>query len=244
MTDSLQRTWAVAKKEIYSYSISPAFYGIAIFFLLFTSIWLFVLQRFFMANTASLRAYFAAFPLAFIGVIPALTMKSWAEERKTGSIELLITLPFSEWNVTLGKFIAALVAVAVMFVFSLPVPFTLLPLGNFDGGVIFAEYIGALLLAASAIALGLLFSALSKNQAGAFLASAVVLVFFMLASQIPWVTNLPAWLAEAIKFLSLSYHFESFSKGLLDSRDLVFFILSSFLFLFINTRIILFRKWR
>jgi ABC-2 type transport system permease protein len=239
-----RRIWAVAKKEIYSYSISPAFYGVAVFFLVFSSVFLFYFQTFFAQNQASLRSYFAGFPFAFIGVIPALTMKSWAEEQKTGSIELLLTLPFSEWDLVLGKFLAALAALALMLLLSVPLPLSLAPLGSFDGGVILAEYLGALLLGASAIAIGLLFSAFSRNQAGAFLANAVVLVVFMLISQIPWVTDLPAWAAALVNFVSLSYHFESFSKGLLDTRDLAFFIVSAFLFLFLNTRVILFRKWR
>jgi ABC-2 type transport system permease protein len=109
--------------------------------------------------------------------------------------------------------------------------------------MIFTEYLGALLLCASATSLGLLMSCLSKNQGGAFLGSVVVLMIVMLINQIPMVYNLPYWLARGINFISLAYHFESFSKGLIDTRDLAFFILTTALFLFINTRVILFRKW-
>jgi ABC-2 type transport system permease protein len=234
---------ALAKKELYSLAISPAFYGTVIFFLLFTSIWLFNFQNFFTRNMASLRPYFAGFPLAFVLVIPGITMKSWAEERKTGSIELLLTMPFSEWDLVLGKFLSSLGVIVCMLVLSAPVPLSLLPLGRFDGGVILCEYIGALLLGGAAAAIGLFLSALSRNQAAAFLGSAACLLVIMLANQIPFSQSLPEPVTSAINFISLSFHFESFSRGILDSRDLLFFILTAVLFLFLNTRVLIFRKW-
>jgi ABC-2 type transport system permease protein len=239
-----RKALALAGKELYSYSISPAFYGTGVFFLLFTSLWFFYFQRFFSMNTASLRPFFAGFPLAFILVIPVITMKSWAEERKLGSVELLLTMPFSEWDLVLGKFFSSLVVVALFMALTIPVPLSLLPLGFFDAGVIWGEYAGAFLLGASATALGLFLSCLSKNQAGAFLGSAVVLLFVILSSQFLLTFNLPLWLTEGINFISLSFHFESFSKGLIDTRDLAFFIITTVLFLFFNTRVLLFRKWR
>jgi ABC-2 type transport system permease protein len=239
-----KRASALAKKEIYSYGNSPAFYGVTVFFLLFCSIWLFYFQRYFTLDAATLRPYFAAFPIVFILIIPAITMKSWAEERKLGTVELLLTMPFSEWDLVLGKFIASLGVLAVILGLTIPLPLSLLPLGDFDGGVIVCEYIGALLLGSSATALGLLLSALSKNQAGAFLGSAVVLLAVMLINRLTLTLNLPQWLAEGINFISLAFHFESFSRGLIDSRDLAFFILSTVLFLFLNTRVLIFRKWR
>ena len=234
---------ALIRKELYSYSISPAFFGVAIFFLVFTSVWLFQFQNFFQRGEATLRAYFAAFPLAFILVIPAITMRSWAEERKTGSAEILLTMPFSEWNLVLGKFFAALGVVVILFALTLPVPLSLGILGRFDGGVIFAEYFGALLLAGTVVSLGLLLSALSKNQVAAFLGSAVVLLVVMLIGQIPWTTSLPPWLETIISSIALARHFESFSKGLVDTRDAAYFIVTTVLFLFINVKVLVFRKW-
>ena len=240
----LARPLALARKELYSALNAPATYGIALFFLLFTAIWLFNLQGFFVQGIASLRVYFVSFPLAFILVIPGFTMKAWAEERKTGSVELLLTLPFSEWDLALGKFIASFTLLAALLVLTLPLPLAILPLGHFDGGVIICEYLGALLFGASATALGLLLSALSKNQAAAFLGSASALLIIMLINQISLTQNLPSWLSVVFLFISFNYHFESFSKGLLDSRDLLFFILSAALFLYITTRVLVFRKWR
>jgi ABC-2 type transport system permease protein len=234
---------ALIKKELYSAFHSPVFYGVAVFFLLFVSIWLFYLQRFFTMDSATLRPYFAAFPIAFILVIPALTMKSWAEERKTGSVELLLTIPSSEWGLVMGKFLSAFILLCCILALTIPVPLTLSSLGSFDFGVILGEYIGAILLGASAVSLGVLLSSLSKNQASAFLGSTVVLVVMMLVNQATMSLNLPLGLADFINFFSLTFHFETFSKGIIDSKDAAFFILSTVLFLFLNTRVILYRKW-
>jgi ABC-2 type transport system permease protein len=239
-----ERALALARKELYSHSNSPAFYGIAVFFLLFTSIWLFYVQRFFSQDIATLRVYFAAFPLAFILVIPAITMKSWAEERKLGSVEILLTMPFSEWDLALGKYLSSMGVLIFIVALTLPLPLSLVSLGSFDGGVIVAEYAGALLLGSAAVALGLFLSSLSKNQAGAFLGGAVALMAVMLIQQVTFGFELPPALAEAINFISLAFHFESFAKGLIDSRDLAFFIVATALFLFLNTRVVLYRKWR
>ena len=238
-----QRTLALTRKELFSYLNAPAFYGAAVFFLLFCSIWLFYFQRYFSMNVATLRPYFGTFPLVFILVVPVLTMKSWAEERKTGSVEILLTMPFSEWNLVLGKFLAAYAMLVMMIIMTIPVPLSLFALGTFDGGVIFSEYIGALLMGASAVSLGLLFSSLSKSQAGGFLSSAAVLLTVMMLNQVTVFLNLPHWLSEIINLFSLSFHFETFVKGMIDSRNVVYYAVSTVLFLFLNTRVILFRKW-
>jgi ABC-2 type transport system permease protein len=240
----MNRIAALARKELYSYSISPVLYGIAVFFLLFVSIWLFYYQHFFAMDSANLRVFFTAFPLGFILMIPALTMKTWAEERKTGTMELLLTMPFSEWDLVLGKFLAAFGAAAGITVLTLPVPLSLLPLGNFDLGVIAGEYAGALLLAASSTALGLLLSCLARSQAGAFLGIAAALLAVTMVNQVARTFTLPTALSDALNFISLAFHFETFSKGIIDTRDLAFFGLSTLLFLFLNTRVLLFRKWR
>jgi ABC-2 type transport system permease protein len=206
------------------------------------SVWFYYFRRFFAMDAATLRPFFSGFPLAFILVIPVLTMKAWAEEKKTGSAELLFTLPFTEWGLVWGKFLSCFALLFAMLALTLPVPLTLLPLGYFDPGVIVAEYAGALLLGASAISLGLFLSAVSKTQGAAFLGSAALLMAMVLGSS--FAQDLPAPLARAVNFISLSFHFESFSRGLLDSRDLAFFLLSTGLFLFLNTQVLIFRKWK
>ena len=238
---SIKRTLVLTRKELYSWIHSPALYGITVFFLLFVSIWFYYVERFFVMNTASLRPFFMAFPQAFILVIPVLTMKAWAEERKLGSAEILFTMPFTEWELVCGKFLSCFTLLVGMIALTLPVPLTLLPLGHFDPGVIFAEYTGALLLGASASALGLFLSSVSKTQAAAFLGSAVVLLFVMLINN--FTQDLPPFLAGFLNFISLTFHFESFVRGLLDSRGVAFFLLTTGLFLFLNTQVLIFRKW-
>jgi ABC-2 type transport system permease protein len=170
-------------------------------------------------------------------------MKSWAEERKTGTAELLLTMPFSEWELVIGKFLSSYTVILIALILSLPIPISLLPLGHFDGGAIVGEYLGALLLAAVATSAGLLFSALSKNQVSAFLGSLIILLIITLINQITSTFDVPLSLAALINYVSLAFHFESFSKGVIDTRDLAYFILITALLLFINTRVILFRKW-
>ena len=238
---SILRITTLTHKELHSWLYSPAFYGIAVFFLLFVSIWFYQLQRFFAMDIATLRPFFAAFPLAFILVIPVLTMRVWAEEKKTGSAEILFTLPFTEWELVLGKFLSCFILLLAMLILTIPVPLTLIPLGYFDPGVILAEYLGAILLAAAAAALGLFLSGISKNQAAAFLGSAVALLALILVNNLS--SGLPYGLAAFVNFISLSFHFESFSRGLLDSRDLAFFLLATVLFLFLNVQVLVFRRW-
>jgi ABC-2 type transport system permease protein len=158
-------------------------------------------------------------------------------------MELLLTMPFSEWDLVLGKFLAVFTVIAGLLVLTLPVPLSIMPLGHFDVSLIAGEYAGALLLGASASSLGLLLSSLSRNQAGAFLGSAAVLLITMLINQLAMNLNLPTPIAEGLSFISLSFHFESFARGIMDTRDLAFFIITTVLFLFLNTRVILFRKW-
>ena len=235
------RAMALTRKELYSWINSPALYGITVFFLVFVSVWFYYLGRFFAMDTATLRPFFSGFPLAFILVIPVLTMKAWAEEKKLGSAELLFTLPFTEWELVWGKFLSCLALIIAMLLLTLPVPLTLMPLGYFDPGLIFAEYTGALLLGASAASLGLFLSGVSKTQAASFLGSAFVLMAVMLING--FAQDMPPFLAGFINFISLSFHFESFSRGLLDSRDIVFFLLTTGLFLFLNTQVLIYRKW-
>jgi len=235
------RIAALTKKELFSWLNSPALYGITVFFLLFVSIWFYHLQQFFAMDSATLRPFFSAFPLAFIFVVPVLTMRAWAEETKLGSAEILFTMPFTEWELVLGKFLSCFVILLGMTLLTLPVPLSLLPLGSFDPGVIFGEYAGVVLLAAAAAAIGLFLSGISKNQAAAFVGSVVILLALMLMHNLS--QELPSVLAGIVNYLSLAFHFESFSRGLLDSRDMAFFLLVTALFLFLNTQVLIARRW-
>ena len=242
MNAIFRRIFVLARKELTSWLNSPAIYGVTVFFLLFVSIWFYYLQRFFAMDTATLRPFFNAFPIVFIFVIPVLTMKSWAEEKKLGSVEILFTMPFTEWELVLGKFFACFTLIFGMLILTLPVPLSLLRLGHFEGGVIVCEYTGTLLLGASAAALGLFLSGVSKNQAASFVGSVVVLLAVMLANNLTG--ELPPGLTGFINFFTLSFHFESFSRGLLDSRDIAFFLITTIFFLFLNTQVLIYRRWK
>jgi len=235
------RALVLTGKELRAWVCSPALYVITVFFLLFVSLRFYLFRNFFAMDTANFHAFFTGIPLVFILVIPVLTMKSWTEEKKLGSAELLFTLPFTEWELVLGKFLTIFALVCGMLALTLPVPLSILPLGYFDSGVICAEYTGALLLAACASAMGLFLSSVSKTQAAAFLGSAVVLMAMTLLSALA--ANAPPAIAAFINVFSLSFHFESFSRGIFDSRSIAFFLLSTALFLFLNTQVLIFRKW-
>jgi len=237
------KAFTLIKKELRLYFNSPIAVILLIFFLLFTSIWLFFIQRFLTQNVASLRSYFGIMPILFILIIPALTMRSWSEEKKTGTDELLVTLPFTELQLVLGKYTASLVLLALMLILTIPVPLTLSPLGNFEAGQIITEYAGIFLLGSAGIAIGQFLSSLSKNQISAFIFSALVLLAITLISQVASMADLPRWLAGFINFISLDFHFTSFKKGLLDSRDILYFLILIYLFLFLNVKVLIFKKW-
>ena len=233
----------VIRKELKSYFNSPIAYVVVITFLVFSSIWIFYLQSFFAANTASLRGYFSVIPIVFIIVMPAITMRSWAEEKKLGTLEVLLTLPFRESTLVVGKYIAALALLAIMIGLTLPIPLLAARFGSFDWGEILSQYLGALLIGAAGISVGLFVSSLTTNQVSAFLVSLFVLLVLTLIAQVNVVLSPPAWAAGIFNFISLGQHFSNFQRGLIDTRDLAYYLLVSGLFLYLNTKTLVFKKW-
>jgi ABC-2 type transport system permease protein len=233
----------IIKKELKSYFNSPIAYIVVVTFLVFSSIWVFYLQTFFASNIASLRGFFSVIPIVFIIVMPALTMRSWAEEKKLGTMEVLMTLPFRESTVVMGKFLAALALLAIMIALTLPLPLMLSRFGNFDWGEILGQYIGVILLGAAGISVGLFVSSLMSNQISSFLISLFVLLVLTLISQVNLVFALPPWAAGMVNFVSLGQHFSNFQRGLIDTRDLLYYGIVSALFLYLNTKSLVFRKW-
>jgi ABC-2 type transport system permease protein len=233
----------VIKKELKSYFNSPIAYVLVVTFLVFSSIWIFYLQTFFASNVASLRNFFSVIPIVFIIVMPALTMRSWAEEKKLGTMEVLMTLPYRESTLVLGKFLAAVALLAIMIALTLPLPLLLNQFGDFDWGEILGQYIGVVLLGAAGISVGLFVSSLTSNQISSFLISLFVLLVLTLISQINRVFALPPWAAEVVNFVSLGHHFSNFQRGLIDTRDLLYYGIVSALFLYLNTKTLVFRKW-
>ena len=237
------RVLPIAAKELKSAFNSPIAYIAAVACLVFTSVWLFFLNQFFSRNEASLRIYFAVIPTVFIFLVPALTMRSWAEERRTGTLEVLLTLPFREGELVLGKFLGVFGLLVLIVVLSLPLPLSLARLGFFDWGQVAGEYLGVLFIGASGIAVGLFVSSLSTNQVTAFILSGIALLAFTLVNQVNFLVTLPPWLAAAANWISFGHHYDSFRRGVLDSRDIVFFLLAIAAFLLLNVQVLVRRKW-
>lgn len=240
----MRNTLILARKELRSSLDTPVAYLVVVLFLVSSSVWLFFIQRFFLLDSASLRPYFSFFPAAFAILAPALTMRSWAEERRSGTDELLLTLPFSERELVLGKFLASYGLLAAALALTLPLPVTLWPLGSFDAGVVLSEYLGAALLGAASIALGQLMSSLSRNQVSAFLGSVAVLLSASFADKIGFALALPGPIVDFLNSISLSFRFESFARGAPDTRDIAFYLCAAAVFLILNVRVVLFRKWK
>jgi ABC-2 type transport system permease protein len=233
----------ILKKELKSYFNSPIAYILVVTFLVFSSIWIFYLETFFASNVASLRNFFAVIPIVFIIIMPALTMRSWAEEKKLGTMEVLMTLPFRESTLVIGKFLAALTLLVIMIGLTLPLPLLLSRFGDFDWGEILGQYIGVVLLGAAGISVGMFVSSLMANQISSFLISLFVLLVLTLISQVNRVFTLPPWAAETVNFVSFGHHFSNFQRGLIDTRDLLYYGIVSALFLYLNTKTLVFRKW-
>jgi ABC-2 type transport system permease protein len=232
----------VARRELAAAFNSPVAYIVAVAYLVFTSVWLFFLNQYFAHNEASLRLYFSVIPVVFVFLVPALTMRSWAEERRMGTLEVLMTLPFREGELVMGKFLGTLCLLAIVVALSVPLPLSLSRLGAFDAGQLFGQYIGVLLIGAAVLSVGLFISSLSTNQITSFILSGLCLLVLTLAGQLPGLVSLPAWFGGLLGFLSFGFHFESFNRGIIDSRDVLYFALIAALFLYLNTRVLTGRK--
>lgn len=235
---------AVMIREMRSLFNSPIAYVVIVFFLVFTSVWLFFIRQFFAQNVASLSDYFGIFPTIFILVIPAITMRSWAEERKLGTDELLLTFPIRISELVFGKFLAGLALLIIVLILTVPVALTVMPFGFFQKGQIGSEYLGVLFLGAASLSVGLLVSALSTNQITAFLLTAFLLLVLTFVGEIPKFVSMPFWIASVFSYLSIDAHFASFRKGLLDSRDLAYFTAIAIVCLYSNVKVVVFGKWK
>jgi ABC-2 type transport system permease protein len=214
---------AVAKREFRTFFNSPIAYIVLGGFLLVGG-WLYFAPLF-LGGQASLRNFFAIAPFLFALFLPAVTMRAIAEERKAGTLELLLTMPLRDWEVVMGKFLAALAMVATGLVFTLPYAFSVASLtaagASFDWGSAAAGYLGLLLLASSFLALGLWASAMSKNQIISFIVGLLLCLSFYLVDKFAML--LPESLGQVLEYLSVDYHFENIARGVLDSRDLLFY---------------------
>ncbi len=231
----------IASKEFRSYFQSPIAYIFITIFLVLTH-WIFF-TGFFVIGQATMREFFGLVPLVFLLFVPAVTMRLWAEEKKLGTLELLLTFPVKDWEVVLGKFLASFFFLAVTLVCTLPLAITVIALGNPDNGAIIGGYLGSLLLGGAYLAIGLWMSSLTQNQIVAFILTLVVcFVFYIIGT--PLVLGMvPRFLVPFFANLSLAYHFDSIGRGVIDSRDLLYYVSMMAFFLFLNIRSIESRTW-
>jgi ABC-2 type transport system permease protein len=219
--------WAVFKRELKSYFTTPLAYVFLVIFLFFAG-YLTFKNGFYEARQADLQAFFMNLPLMFVFMVPAVAMRLWAEERKVGSIELLLTLPVTITQAVLGKFFAAWLFLAIALMLTFPMVVTVCYLGHPDIGLIVVGYLGSFLMAGGFLAVGCFFSALSKNQVIAFVLSVVacaILVFSGMPSTLSYLSSfLPTGLVNAIEGMSFQVHFESMQRGIVQFTDLAFFV--------------------
>jgi ABC-2 type transport system permease protein len=235
---------AIFKKEFITYVSSPIGYVFIIFFTLVSNGFFFIVQDFFRQGQVTMRGYFMVLPWIFLFFVPAITMRLWSEEKKMGTIEILLTMPLTEWEIILGKFFASLAFLCITLLFSITIPFSLAYLGNPDEGVMIGSYVGAVLMGAAYLAIGLYFSSLTDNQVIAFIFSLVVIFMLLLVGIAPTYLNKLGVFVYVCEYLSLLTHFHNVARGVIDTRDLVYYLSVIVLFLFLNSKNIEARKWR
>jgi ABC-2 type transport system permease protein len=236
----------VMRRELTGYFATPVAYVFLIIFLVMTGIFTFYLGNFYERGFADLEPFFRFHPWLYLFLMPAISMRLWAEERHAGTMELLFTLPLTTIQAVMGKFLAAWLFLGIALVLTLPMWITVNYLGNPDNGVILAAYVGSWLMAGGFLAIGSCMSALTRNQVVAFILSIVVCFLFLL-SGLPMVMNLfnswaPQIVLDGIANLSFLKHFADISKGVIDLRDLVYFVLVIGFWLLANVLILDMKK--
>jgi ABC-2 type transport system permease protein len=236
---------ALFRRELKSYFATPVAYVFIVIFLVLMGTFTFYLGGFYERGQADLSAFFNYHPWLYLFLVPAIAMRLWAEERKTGSVELLMTLPVTPWQAVLGKYLAAWAFTGIALALTFPIWITVNYLGSPDNGAILAAYVGSFLMAGGFLAIGSCLSATTKNQVIAFVLT-VVACFGFLLSGFPLVLDLfstwaPQTIVDGIASLSFLTHFSNISKGVIDVRDLVYFALVIVVFLYANTIVL---QWK
>ena len=237
---------AILQRELKSYFLTPVAYVFIVIFLILSNALTFYLGGFYERGQADLTPFFNFHPWLYLFLAPALSMRLWAEERKSGSIELLMTLPIEPWQAVVGKFLAAWLFTGIALALTVPMWATVNYLGDPDNGVIFAAYLGSLLMAGGFLAVGSCISAATKNQVVAFILSVTACLVLLLASFSLVLDVFSVWapqvLVDTIASLSFLTHFENISKGVIDLRDLVYFGLLIAAMLYANTIVLELKK--
>ena len=218
----------IVRRELSAYFTSPVAYVFLVIFLLLTGFFTFTVGNFFERGEASLAAFFGWHPWLYLIVVPAIGMRLWAEERRSGTLELLFTMPVATWQAILGKFLASWLFIALALALTFPAVITVNILGDPDNGIIVAGYLGSLFLAGSYLAITCMTSAMTRNQVVAFILAVVLCLFLVLAGFNPVTDLLVRWASPAVvdtvAAFSFVTHYDGFQRGVIDSRDLVFFL--------------------
>ena len=242
----MRNIWIVTKRELGAYFGTPLAYVFAVIFVALTGAFAFFIGNFFERGQADLQPFFNYHPWLYLLLVPAIAMRLWAEERKAGTIELLMTLPISTWEAIVGKFLAAWIFIGMALALTFPMWITVNILGNPDNGVILASYFGSFLMAGAFLAIGSCVSALTKNQVIAFIV-ATTICFLLVMSGLELVLGFfrgwaPAFIVDAIASMSFLNHFELISRGVITLPSLFFYFSIIAFFLFANVVIVEQRK--
>ncbi|MGD9140890.1 MAG: ABC transporter permease [bacterium] len=236
----MRNTGPIFKRELAGYFNSPIAYIFITVFLGLSS-WLFF-KGFFVLGQASLRMFFGIIPWIFLFFVPAITMRLWAEERKVGTMELLMTLPVTDAEAVLGKYLASFAFLGLSLALSLVIPVFVAVLGDPDPGQVVGGYMGAVLMGGAFLAIGLFVSSLTENQIVAFIISVVVTFGLFILGEDFVLFGIPDWLVPVFSFAGLGGHYDSISRGVLDSRDIIYYVSIIVFFLYLNVKSIEARK--
>ena len=238
----MNKILSIFTREFSGYFSTPIAYVFIVIFLFLNGVFTFFLGDIYARGQADLEPFFTWHPWLYLFLVPALAMRLWAEERRVGTVELLMTLPVTVWQIVLGKYFAAWAFTGIALALTFPVWITINYLGDPDNGVVIAAYIGSFMMAGAYLAIGSCISALTKNQVIAFVV-AVVVCFLFTITGLPMVTHLfSAWapqaVIETIGSLSFITNFQNISRGVIDVSNLVYFASMIVFWLFVNTLVI------
>jgi ABC-2 type transport system permease protein len=235
-----KHTIVFCKKELRSFFDSPIAYIVITIFLLISG-WFFF-SDLFLVNQASVRNLFGIVPFIFMFFVPAVTMRLISEEKRSGTIEVLLTLPVRDHEIILGKFLAGLILIFAAVILTFVYTLTLSGLGDLDFGSVVAGYIGLVFLGAAYLSIGVFTSSLTQNQIVAFITSFVIIFALFMLDKV--LIFMPGFLVSFFEYLSVDYHFSNIARGVIDSRDVIYYLSIIFLFLFLAVRALESRKWR
>ena len=225
---AMRNVWILGRRELGSYFSSPVAYVFIVIYLVLTGFFTFKVGNFFARSEASLASFFLWHPWLYLFLVPAAGMRLWSEERRSGSLELLFTMPITAWQAILGKFLAAWAFLGLALGLTFPIVLTVVYLGDPDKGVILSGYLGSFLVAGTYLAISSMTSAMTRNQVVSFI-TAVVLCLFLILAGWPPVTNMlvqwaPSWLVDGVASYSVIPHYEGLQRGVIDSRDFIYYL--------------------